>query len=127
MSAGGPVAHMGCMDTPYITDRALIGVIDMLITRAYRGEDATLPAALENDPTVVFTLASDGPADLRTKRPFTWFIRQNAAAIAERLDAARNATRDDGLNREVDLSGLAVDPGWPSLHLEIRAATPVAV
>lgn len=117
---------MGSMDTPYITDRALIGVIDMLITRAYRGEAATLPAAFENDPTVVFALDCAGPADLGTKRPFTWFIRRNAAVIAERLDAARNAVRGDGLDRTVDLSGLAVEPGWPSLRLEIQAAAAAA-
>lgn len=126
MSGGDPDAHMGCMDTPYITDRALIGVIDMLITRAYRGEDATLPAAFENDPTVVFALVCEGAPALHTKRPFTWFIRQNAAAIAELLDAARNASRDDGRDRAVDLSALAADPAWPILRLEIRAVIPVA-
>jgi hypothetical protein len=112
------------MDTPYITDRALIGVIDMLITRAYRGEDATLPATFENDPTIVFSLSAPSGLDPATKRPFTWFIRQNAASLAEQLEAARNTARDDGRDRDVDLTGLATERGWPVLRLEVRGAVP---
>jgi hypothetical protein len=110
------------MDTLYITDRALIGVLDVLTTRLYRGESASLPADFGTDPSVLFTLEAPGIPSPAVRRPFTWFIRRHAAAIAERLDAARGASRDDGLDREVDLSGLATEQGWPVLRLQVRAA-----
>lgn len=114
------------MDTPYITEKSLIGVIDMLTNLAYRGQEATLPATFENDPTVVFSLTAPSGTLRSSKRPFTWFIRQNAATIAERLEEARNLTRADGAARTVDLSDLATDASWPVLVVTVQAAEAAA-
>lgn len=115
------------METPYITDRSLIGVIDTLTNLAYRDEEAALRATFENDPTVAFSLTAPAGAMLRSsRRPFTWFIRQNAATIAERLEEARNLTRTDGAERSVPLADLTTEPSWPVLTLTVQPAEAVA-
>lgn len=110
------------MDTPHISGRTLIGVVDLLSTRAHRGEETTLPAALGDNLTVVFALTGTTSDLAGTRRPFAWFIRQNASVIADRLEVARNATRSDRQGRDVDLSDLPTDERWPVLQLSVRAA-----
>jgi hypothetical protein len=116
------------MDTPYISDKSLINVIDTITTRAYRRQDATLATSFENDPNITFAITTPAGTDLNTtKRAFTWFIRQKAATIGARLEEARNLTRADGAERTVDVSDLGAKADWPQLTVTVQSAEAAAV
>lgn len=111
--------------TPYVTGSALISLVQKLAPTAFNGTDVTVSANYGNaEPSIefgIFHLENTRFKGARTA--FMGHIRRDAETLAERLEDARNNSRNDGRKHLVLMDGLDIDPSWPVLRISVHPAS----